>query len=107
MIFPPIRRASGLMPRTSSERGGESNQKWQLIMVAFLLEIGVSASGAGGVVLDGKLGPAGPLSGPNYNITADLGRTVGNNLFQSFLRFNLEAGEVATFSGPANIQNIL
>ncbi|MES2223230.1 MAG: filamentous hemagglutinin N-terminal domain-containing protein, partial [Acidobacteriota bacterium] len=33
--------------------------------------------------------------------------TKGNNLFHSFAQFDLKAGEVATFSGPANIQNIL
>jgi filamentous hemagglutinin family protein len=49
------------------------------------------------------------LSGPDYNITADLGKIVGKNLFQSFSQFNLVNGEVATFSGPVNvnIQNIL
>jgi filamentous hemagglutinin family protein len=62
---------------------------------------------AGTVVLDGKFGTSGPLSGPNFDITAGLGRTVGNNLFHSFSQFNLSAGDVATFSGPANIQNIL
>jgi filamentous hemagglutinin family protein len=77
------------------------------MIVALLLAAGASTYGAGGVVLDGKLGPSGPLSGPNYNITGDLGRTVGNNLFHSFAQFNLEAGDVATFSGPANVQNIL
>ncbi len=83
----------------------EIGHRWQLLIVVFLLAAGVSASGA--VVLDGKLGPSGPLSGPNYNITADLGRRVGNNLFHSFAQFSLDAGDVATFSGPPNIQNIL
>src|SRR5579859_258730 len=59
------------------------------------------------VVLDGSFGSRGSLAGPNYNITAALGLTRGNNLFQSFSFFNLQAGDVATFSGPANIQNIL
>ena len=60
------------------------------------------------VVLDGKFG-SGAVPGPNYNITPDLGRTVGNNLFHSFTQFDLRAGEIARFSGPANvqIQNIL
>jgi filamentous hemagglutinin family protein len=62
---------------------------------------------AGSVVLDGTLGGSGPLSGPNYNISAGLGKTVGNNLFQSFSQFNLVNGDVATFSGPVNIRNIL
>ncbi|HSU56427.1 MAG TPA: filamentous hemagglutinin N-terminal domain-containing protein, partial [Candidatus Dormibacteraeota bacterium] len=59
------------------------------------------------VVLDGKLGPGGPLAGPNYNITAGMGAVRGNNLFHSFSQFSLVPGDVATFSGPANIQNIL
>jgi filamentous hemagglutinin family protein len=59
------------------------------------------------VVLDGSFGTSGPLTGPNYNITAGVGLTRGNNLFQSFSQFNLKAGDVATFTGPANIQNIL
>jgi filamentous hemagglutinin family protein len=71
------------------------------------LAAGVSISHAGTVVLDGKFGTSGPLSGPNYDITGGMGRTVGNNLFHSFSQFNLSAGDVANFSGPANIQNIL
>lgn len=59
------------------------------------------------VVLDGKFGSSGALSGPNYQIPAELGSTRGNNLFHSFSQFDLRAGDVASFSGPANIQNIL
>ena len=59
------------------------------------------------VVLDGKFGTSGPLTGPNYNITAAMGATRGNNLFQSFKQFDLKSGDVAAFSGPANIQNIM
>jgi filamentous hemagglutinin family protein len=59
------------------------------------------------VVLDGKFGTSGPVSGPNFNITAGMGATRGNNLFHSFSQFDLKAGDVATFTGPANIQNIL
>jgi filamentous hemagglutinin family protein len=59
------------------------------------------------VVLDGKFGSSGPLTGPNFNVTADLGLTRGPNLFHSFTQFDLKAGDVARFSGPANIQNIL
>src|ERR1700761_7118818 len=62
---------------------------------------------APGVVLDGSLGPAGALTGPNFQITADLGRQVGTNLFHSFSDFNLTSGQSATFSGPAQIQNII
>jgi filamentous hemagglutinin family protein len=61
----------------------------------------------GSVTLDGSYGTSGALTGPNYQITAGMGMLKGNNLFQSFGTFNLVNGESATFSGPANVQNIL
>ncbi len=75
-------------------------------LTAFLLAAGAGIS-QGQVVLDGKFGTSGALTGPNYAITAGLGATRGNNLFHSFSQFNLTSGEVANFTGPANIQNIL
>jgi filamentous hemagglutinin family protein len=75
---------------------------WQLVEC-----LSCPAQPTGSVVLDGTLGTSGPLSGPDYNITADLGKIAGNNLFQSFSQFNLVNGDVATFSGPVNIANIL
>jgi filamentous hemagglutinin family protein len=59
------------------------------------------------VVTDGTLGKATSLSGPNYEISADLGQIEGNNLFHSFSQFNLSKSESANFSGPGNIQNII
>lgn len=64
-------------------------------------------TGRAQVVLDGKFGSTGALAGPNYSVTAAMGATKGNNLFHSFAQFDLKAGDVAGFSGPANIQNIL
>ena len=61
----------------------------------------------GSVVLDGTVGPAGPLAGPVYQIGAELGRQQGGNLFQSFSDFQIHAGEVAIFNGPASVQNLL
>jgi filamentous hemagglutinin family protein len=58
-------------------------------------------------VLDGSFGTSGALTGPNYTIGASMGLTRGNNLFHSFSQFNLAQGDVANFTGPANIQNIL
>lgn len=58
------------------------------------------------VVLDGTLGQGGSVVGPNYDISASYGRTSGNNLFHSFSTFNVQSGETATFTGPANIGNI-
>jgi filamentous hemagglutinin family protein len=59
------------------------------------------------VTLDGTLGRAGPLAGPNYAITADLGKQVGGNLFHSFGQFSIHTGESATFSGPNSVSNII
>jgi len=59
------------------------------------------------VVLDGTLGPALTLPGPNFAVEASLGQQYGGNLFHSFERFNLSAGEIATFSGPDNVNNII
>jgi filamentous hemagglutinin family protein len=75
-------------------------------LAVLLLTAGRDASQAE-VVLDGKFGASGALAGPSFDIQAGLGATRGNNLFHSFAQFDLKAGETATFSGPANIQNVL
>lgn len=56
---------------------------------------------------DGSLGPNINLSGPDYQVGAELGQQRGGNLFHSFQTFNLQPGESATFSGPNTIQNII
>jgi filamentous hemagglutinin family protein len=86
-----------------SVRGGRPVR----VGTAWLLMLVGAAPGTAQIVLDGKFGTSGPLTGPNYSITADLGRTRGNNLFHSFTQFDLNSGDTATFSGPGNIQNIL
>lgn len=75
--------------------------------LTWLLLAAGRGTGPAQVVLDGKFGTSGALAGPNYTITAAMGRVKTDNLFQSFAQFNLAAGEVATFTGPANIKNIL
>jgi len=59
------------------------------------------------ITVDGTLGPAGPLTGPDYTIGPDLGSQVGENLFFSFGLFNVWTGETATFTGPGGIENII
>lgn len=64
----------------------------------------------GNIVLDGSLYPdrdGEVLAGPDYEITADMGRAVENNLFHSFRSFFVNEGETATFSGPDTISNII
>ncbi len=76
---------------------------WWCVVLALLRTQFVDAQ----VVLDGTLGTAGPLAGPDYLVTSDLGQVTSGNLFHSFNNFNLAAGESATFSGPATVSNIL
>jgi filamentous hemagglutinin family protein len=59
------------------------------------------------VVMDGTLGPQGSLIGPAFNITDNLGQTVGTNLFHSFESFNIAIDESANFTGPGTITNII
>ncbi len=59
------------------------------------------------VVLDGTVGPTGPLTGPNFQISVDLGRQEGGNLFHSFSQFDLNKEQTATFLGPETVQNII
>ncbi len=63
----------------------------------------------GGVVMYRSVGggPSVPLPGPNFIIPANFGRQKGGNLFESFSQFNLNSSQSATFTGPANVQNIL
>lgn len=61
----------------------------------------------GGVQTDGSVGPARSLAGPNYLVPASLGQQRGGNLFHSFGRLDLAAGESATFSGPSSVTNVL
>jgi filamentous hemagglutinin family protein len=79
-------------------------------LVLLLLGLCVCTTPSNGnaqVVLDGKFGTSGPMTGPIYQVTPDVGLTRGNNLFHSFAQFDLKTGDSAVFSGPPNIQNIL
>lgn len=75
---------------------------WGLVAGLWLVNTAQS-----GVTLDGTLGPAGTLPGPDFQITADLGQQVGGNLFHSFGQFSIHTSESATFSGPNSISNII
>ncbi len=59
------------------------------------------------VTLDGSMGTAGSLAGPDFQITEDLGQRTGGNLFHSFGQFNINSAESATFSGSAGIKNVI
>ena len=75
--------------------------------------LAVTAAGARAgfaqIVLDGTMGPAGPLTGPAFTIPDTLGTRAGGNLFHSFSDFNVQAGESATFTSTFTgaTQNII
>jgi filamentous hemagglutinin family protein len=73
-----------------------------LLIQALLITIGHAQ-----ITLDGTLGPAGALQGPNYTITEKMGRQLGVNLFHSFGQFNVHTHESATFTGPPTVGNII
>lgn len=76
-----------------------------------LLGSGLSAPlGHAQVASDGSLGKPGDVGGgggATYEITPEYGRTLGDNLFHSFSRFDLQNGQIARFVGPAHIRNVL
>ena len=59
------------------------------------------------VVTDGTVGPATALAGPDFAIGADLGTQTGGNLVQSFQSFSIATGEIATFSSPGSVNNVI
>ncbi len=61
----------------------------------------------GRVVLDGSLGPAAELTGPDFLIDVGSGRVHGANLFHSFSHFSLGLDQSATFTSPEEIKHIL
>ncbi|MEH2072573.1 MAG: filamentous hemagglutinin N-terminal domain-containing protein [Nostoc sp.] len=86
---------------------------WRLALGSSLIVGGaiIASSGncakAQSITLDGTLGPAQTLTGPDYVIPQAVGQTVSNNLFHSFGQFNLNTNESVTFENAANIRNIL
>lgn len=90
-----------LLPLSVRARRSVAGGLWLLLVAA-----GLETSPAQ-IVLDGKFGTSGALTGPNFSITPGMGAARGNNLFHSFAQFDLKTGDIAAFTGPANIQNIL
>src|SRR5262249_8066084 len=78
-----------------------------LYLSGFLLLTTLPIRSYAQITLDGSLGRAGALTGPNYSIPAEVGQLRGPNLFHSFGQFNVRGGESATFSGPDTVANIV
>ncbi|HEY1683467.1 MAG TPA: filamentous hemagglutinin N-terminal domain-containing protein [Tepidisphaeraceae bacterium] len=85
-------------------------RKWLLGIVRAWGLITCAVAYAGSVTLDGSLGqPASAIIPTNsvYMLTLAQGKQVGSNLFFSLGKFNLDKGEVAQFSGPNSVSNVL
>ncbi|MGI0485430.1 filamentous hemagglutinin N-terminal domain-containing protein, partial [Pantanalinema rosaneae CENA516] len=85
---------------------------WRSLLIAGLVISGSvtlpsAIAVAQNITIDGTLSPARTLIGPDYPIRQEDGRVVGGNLFHSFGRFNLSAGETARFFSDSSIRNIL
>jgi len=80
-----------------------------LILIGLIASSSGYAAGPAGIKLDGSLGPsAAVLAGPTYNITQNLGKLSGGNLFFSFQYFNVATGETALFTTTsAGINNVI
>ena len=77
------------------------------LSIAATLLVLISARSHAEITLDGTMGAAGALSGPDYRITAEMGLQAGANLFHSFGRFEILTGQSATFTGPDTIANVI
>jgi filamentous hemagglutinin family protein len=62
------------------------------------------APGSAEVATDGTLGAKVRLTGRDVKVPARLGQTRGQNLFHSFERFGVEAGNKVTFTAPERLK---
>ncbi len=99
--------SSSLQPCHKDKEFFPMNRNILLLQILFLLLLPVSLFAE--ISLGGSIGNAGQISlkGPDYHIRPEFGLQRGGNLFHSFLRFGISAGESATFSGPSSVQNII
>ncbi|MEE9303115.1 MAG: hypothetical protein V3U84_04940, partial [Thiotrichaceae bacterium] len=93
------------MKNTIQKNNHPSSTRRDLLLLVFTCFISPLVQSE--VTLDGSVGPAGALTGPDYKVTENLGKRAGSNLFHSFGRFNLNASESATFSGSTGIKNVI
>ena len=93
------------MKNTIQKNNHPSSTRRDLLLLVFTCFISPLVQSE--VTLDGSVGPAGALTGPDYKVTENLGKRAGSNLFHSFGRFNLNASESATFSGSTGIRNVI
>lgn len=74
-------------------------------MLSVLLCLSLQAKA--GIATDGSMGPAQVLEGPQYEVGEELGSRIGNNLYHSFITFNINPGEQVVFSGDPSIDIVV
>jgi filamentous hemagglutinin family protein len=79
--------------------------RYWLLPVSMVFSVQITY--AEGIATDGSMGAAQTLSGSSITIPQTLGSTVGNNLFHSFSDFNINTGQIVTFTGADNLQNVI
>jgi filamentous hemagglutinin family protein len=95
---------SSLIQAAYRNTGLKMNKK---TVIAVICLFTVITPGLADITTDGTVGPAAQLAGPQFQIGQELGSLSGNNLFHSFVRFNLNSSESATFTGDSHIQNVI
>jgi filamentous hemagglutinin family protein len=81
---------------------GKSWSGW-LFLFIFFFPVGVGSR----IITDGTLGPAVTVDGPDYEIGQELGTRLDTNLFHSFHKFDIHAGECAIFTGSDDITSVI
>src|SRR5215813_10087746 len=79
--------------------GGRARSARRVALAALCAPALGAGAARADVVLDGSMGNPGPVpfDGTTWQITDDLGRRSGPNLFHSFSLFNVGAGQTASF----------
>ncbi len=93
--------------RRAGDGIGVRTKALRLVLVGILLTGLLTTPVRAQIATDGTVGPMTNLMGPNFSIPATLGTQTGSNLFHSFLTFNVRNGEIATFTGPPGLDNVI
>ncbi len=96
-----------MMATQSSRRHHRMVSLGSLLLGLSLLGFSLLLEGWAQIRTDGSLGPQTTFTGQEIAIGHDVGQIRGDNLFHSFLDFNIATGGSVTFTGPANIDNIV
>jgi filamentous hemagglutinin family protein len=87
-----------------ARRSGHACLGLLLVVAGLVLRPG---AGEAEVLTDGSLGAKVTRGGRDARIPARLGQVQGQNLFHSFARFDIPAGDKVTFTGPDGLEHVI